>query len=279
MPEILQPLKIIDGIKCYTADIADDHEDYHAAGLDNIYKQEKQHFWFISRREKIIKYFKKFTDKNASILEIGAGTAYVALGLQQAKYKVSVGELHLSGLYYAKQQGIKDCLQFDLYNPPHIDEYDAIGMFDVLEHLSDADHALKKINSMLKNNGKLYITVPAHQWLWSREDEVAAHKTRYTKKSLTDCVTQSGFKVLKVDYFFTLILPLLWLRKILNPATGKAINLEEHTSSNGIPKLINTMLLLICRVENKISSLLPNIFGGSIIMVAEKNSKGQLKDG
>jgi predicted GTPase len=37
---------------------------------------------------------------------------------------------------------------------------------------------------MLKENGNIVLTVPAHMWLWNRDDTIAGHKIRYTKKDL-----------------------------------------------------------------------------------------------
>ena len=184
MPRIFKPLKKTEGIDCFIENFEDNYKDYHSSGLQNLYKAEGKHFWFKSRRELIIKYFHKYLKLNSSIIEIGAGTAYVAQGLLNSGYDVSVGEIHLSGLKFAQEKGIKNCYQFDLFSPPFEDEFDAIGLFDVIEHLDDDVRAINEVTTMLKPGGKIFITVPAHQWLWSRIDAVANHKRRYSIKSL-----------------------------------------------------------------------------------------------
>ena len=81
------------------------------------------------------------------IIEIGTGTGNVSRYLQNNGYKnISVGEMHLSGLKYAKDYGIKECYQFNLLDTPFEDEFDAVCMFDVLEHIKKDDLALQNVN-------------------------------------------------------------------------------------------------------------------------------------
>ena len=86
--------------------------------------------------------------------------------------------MHLSGLKYAKEYGIKECYQFNLLDTPFEDEFNAVCMFDVLEHIKEDALALKNVNKSLTHKGKLVLTVPSHMWLWNRDDAIAGHKTR-----------------------------------------------------------------------------------------------------
>ncbi len=45
--------------------------------------------------------------------------------------------------------------------------------------------ALKAMAECLKPGGKILITVPAHQWMWSAHDVVNHHHRRYSKAGLT----------------------------------------------------------------------------------------------
>ena len=83
---ITQEYKNIDGIKVFHNDIHDDHEDYNAQGLDNLFKAEEKHFWFIARKEFIYQNMKQFIEKDSKIIEIGAGTGNVSRFLMQKGY-------------------------------------------------------------------------------------------------------------------------------------------------------------------------------------------------
>ena len=263
---------IINGIPCYSPQVDSQHNDYPESGLKKLYELESKHFWFISRYEFIIKTITKRTNSNCRFIEIGAGTGNVSRKLMDKGFKPAVGEIHLSGLQYAKSYGITECYQFDLYNTPFSDCYDAIGLFDVLEHLDKPEKALSNINSMLRDNGLLYITVPAHMWLWNKYDRLAGHKIRYTKPSLIQVAQQANFDIIECRYFFIFITPLLWLRSKLHPDKHLEATIQEEDSEIHVNTMINKTLLAICRLENLINHLLPNIFGGSLILVVRKRA-------
>ena len=206
-----------------------------------------------------------------TIIEIGAGTGNVSRYLHNNGYKnISVGEMHLSGLKYAKEYGIKKCYQFNLLDTPFEDEFNAICMFDVLEHIEDDNLALKNVNKSLTQKGKLVLTVPSHMWLWNRDDAIAGHKRRYTNKQLLKKLEDNGFVILKARYFFVSIIPLLFLRTILNKDNKSEVKEAEFSKDISMNSILNGVLLFISRVENKINHFSPNIFGGSLLIIAEK---------
>ena len=263
--------KIIGGIKVFHS-AQFDHDDYHAQGLENLYHAEEKHFWFISRKKFIYQMMSKYIHFDAKVIEVGAGTGNVSHYLLEQGYKdVSVGEMHFNGLRYAKQQyGIKECLQFDLFNAPYVDEYDVVCMFDVIEHIADENAALKKIYQMLKTDGKIVLTVPAHMWLWNREDAIAGHKRRYSKKYIKQILVKNGFEIVEIKFFFIFITPLLFLRTVLHKDSGKAISSKEYHQEISISPILNTLLLYLSSFENKISRWLPNVLGGSLFVIARK---------
>ena len=145
----IRDCKEIDGIKIFD-EANENHSDYNAKGLDNLYAQEEKHFWFIARKEFILQNFKRYINKNEKIIEIGAGTGNISRFLKQNGYdNISVGEMHINGLKYAKSYSIKKCYQFDLLNTPFKNEFDTVCMFDVLEHIEDDNQALQNIYKSL----------------------------------------------------------------------------------------------------------------------------------
>lgn len=64
-------------------------------------------------------------------------------------------------------------LQMDACDNPFVAEFDAIGAFDVLEHIPLDALALGQIHAALKPGGVLLLTVPQHAWLWSASDDYA----------------------------------------------------------------------------------------------------------
>lgn len=268
---VLKEYKSIDGIKVFNDNIDESHKDYNAKGLDNLYKQEEKHFWFVVRKEFILQNIQKHVDKKEKLIEIGAGTGNVSRYLQKNGYEnISVGEMHLNGLKYAQSYGMKKCYQFNLLYSPFQTEFDTVCMFDVLEHIPDDNLALKNVYKMLNRDGKIVLTVPSHMWLWNRDDTIAGHKIRYTKKQLVKQLEKNGFKVLKARYFFMSIVPLLFLRRMINSDDASEVQDNEYNKDITMNPFLSKVLLFISRIENKLNKYLPNLFGGSLFVIARK---------
>ncbi|PIS03194.1 MAG: hypothetical protein COT85_04005 [Chlamydiae bacterium CG10_big_fil_rev_8_21_14_0_10_42_34] len=241
---------------------------YEASHFENIEKIESSHFWFSARREKICAAFNKFIPKGASVLEVGGGTGYVARRLQELGYDITVGDMHLEGLLYAQKKGVRKLCQFDLLNPPFQKQFDVVCLFDVLEHIQDDALALEAIQTMLKSRGKVVMTVPAHKWLWSRDDVIAGHYRRYEHKKLSQLLIKSGFRIVTMQYFFKSILPLLFIRRWMRRDSKKGLSQGEKIDFS-LHRSMNWILSQLMRLEMSFDWALPNIAGGSLFVIAE----------
>src|SRR4029077_15825212 len=101
-------------------------------------------------------------------------------------------------------------VQGNLEQPGFGAQFDLIGAFDVVEHLSDDLQVFRSIHSMLKPNGMLLLTVPAHQSLWSYFDEVSHHCRRYEASDLRRKLNQCGYEIEFLSQFMASTYPLLW---------------------------------------------------------------------
>jgi len=227
------------------------------------------HFWFLSRLEFIKALFLKYVSKESRVLDIGSGSGWIASRLSFLGFSIAVGDVHLKSLELARRAGIDECYIVNVYQPPFVDEFDVICLFDVIEHLDDDEKALFNVGRMLKAGGKVFITVPAHAWLWNSHDDLSGHKRRYTSRSLLQTVSNAGFRVIKSSYIFRLIVPLLLLRRLI----GKMPESEKQKSKKdlfSINPVLNRILFGLCEIDRKMGEYLPDLFGGSILLVAEK---------
>jgi SAM-dependent methyltransferase len=169
-------------------------------------------------------------------------------------------------------------VQGNLEQPGFGVKFDMIGAFDVVEHLPDDLRIFRSIQSMLKPNGMLLLTVPAHQSLWSYFDEVSHHCRRYEKSDLRRKLNECGYEIEYFSHFMASIYPLLWLKRRANflrrrnrnpDATGadRALTLEELR----IVPVVNGLLTFALMQEARlIKSRIVLPFGSSIIVAAKR---------
>ena len=63
--------------------------------------------------------------------------------------------------------------------------YDVVAAFDVLEHIADEAQVLPQMRERMLPEGRLILTVPAHQALWSPFDIASGHYRRYSMETLS----------------------------------------------------------------------------------------------
>ena len=66
-------------------------------------------------------------------------------------------------------------------------------MLNVLEHIRNDDLALKNSKELLKKNGKIFIEVPANQFLYDNYDKQLMHFRRYEMSSLLMKLEKNGY--------------------------------------------------------------------------------------
>jgi 2-polyprenyl-3-methyl-5-hydroxy-6-metoxy-1,4-benzoquinol methylase len=257
------------GIHIFDSQLDPNYSVYDERLILDQEKVESSHFWFIKRREKISNFFVKYIDKKSKVLEIGGGTGYIAKHLINAGFKVDLSDIHINGLKFAHSKGVPNIYQFDLYAPPFKDEYNIICLFDVLEHQKDDKLAIECLKYMLAPKGKILITVPAHMWLWNRDDKINGHYKRYTKKSLQTLCQQLGLNIIHVEYFFTFLTPFLLARSFLKPDHNGYVDSEE-TLGFKMSNFMNIFLSNLVKFEFFLSKWISYKFGGSILLYAEK---------
>ena len=263
---------LIQGRTAYSPDLAFENSNFKADYFAELATLEAKNFWFRARNQLIIWTLEKYSPDFNSFLEIGCGTGYVLSGLADAfpNRNYSGSELLVDGLGFAeaRQKHAMEFIQMDARDIPYVDEFDAIGSFDVLEHIEEDSQVLKQIYQALKPQGILLLTVPQHQWLWSQADEFACHVRRYSADELHQKVKQAGFEILRSTSFVFSLLPLMMISRLRQKSEEK--NNDPYKELR-LPFFLNKAFEKILATENYFIRQGINFpLGGSRLLVARK---------
>lgn len=223
-----------------------------------VYQQmaelDERHWWFRARRKIIADLIRRECNvpTGAQILEIGCGTGH-NLAMLSAFGHVDGLELDEEARSISEKRLGRKVMSSPLPEIAEVKDrhYDLIGAFDVIEHIDDDRAALASIAAKLKPAGKLIMTVPAHQWMWSAHDVVNHHKRRYSRRALKRLVEGSPLKLERIGYFNSLLFPLAVAERALSKARRKQeanVKLPAAPLNNLLEKLFETERYLVGRL-------------------------------
>lgn len=145
----------------------------------------------------IIRYFlfnslkKYFHDISGKVMDFGCGSSpYMPFVKFDEYIRVDyINEAHPLG------NSVVDVFYDGSYLPFEANYFDSIICTEVFEHIPNLDEILSEIYRVLKQEGKILISVP---FVWN-EHEIPNDYTRFSQYGITLLLEKKGFKVLKVE--------------------------------------------------------------------------------
>ena len=270
------PYTVIEGIRCFSPEVACSYADYPDGGFDLTDKSGESSFWVRSRNRlfKSIVYDHLLSSGKTKFLEIGCGTGgFIKQIIENENLEITGSEVYLKGLMYAKKNlPSVDFIQFDVTQGEIGEKFDLIVAFDVIEHIENDVAALININKLLNKAGVLIITVPQHMFLWSKLDEIVKHKRRYSRRELVTKLQENGFDISYATSFLFALFPLMLISRIFDKSRELSQTDEEALEKRvKFPNVLNWIFDLFMRIDEALIRLgisLP--FGGTLVVVARK---------
>lgn len=236
---------------------------------ENLYKNEKEHWWYRVRRKIVRDIFERYTDKSKKglkILDAGCGTG--ALMNEVCLFGEVYGlDFSVNALNFCKERGEQNLTLGSIDKVPFPDNYfDVVLALDVLEHIKDDNEAILEVKRVLKKDGLAIFFVPANMFLWGITDELSNHFRRYTAPELNKKIIKTGMTIIRKSYFNTfLFLPILLTRTFVR-IFGIKIKNENDINS----KFMNNIFYWIFYVESLLLKYINLPFGVSIMVISKK---------
>ena len=166
----------------------------------------------IDMEEKVMfDLLKEYCPKGSKVLDIGCGSGEITLEISKLGYKTEGVDFSPIAIEKAKNNGI-ECrvIDVDAGLPYEDNQFDAVWMGDVIEHVFDPVFVLKEINRVVRNNGLLLLTVPydlslglrirtlfgvSYQEATYRERGQYKHHTFFSKSLIQYMLDDSSFDI------------------------------------------------------------------------------------
>lgn len=232
--------------------------------FDLMAAAEREHWWFRGRREIIKSALERVgVPIGGRLLDAGCGSGG-NLALLSSFGTTSGFEYDTSALEVARQLGIGDVQSGSLPDGIPFGDmpFDAIGLFDVLEHLEHPVESLAALRRRLTVGGAVVITVPANPWLWGPHDVVHQHFRRYTSALLRDHIRAAGLTATYMSHFNSLLLPLAMIQRLRERVFGYST--EELAPS----PVLNQALFRVFQFERHWIPARRAPFGLSLLAIA-----------
>jgi SAM-dependent methyltransferase len=240
--------------------------------LSRLRDIEDGHPWFTARNRLIAWALDRHAPTARSFLDLGCGTGLVMAALQAHR-----PHLELTGV-----EPTAEALQHASRRVPEarlvvasarslgaVNAFDAVGAFDVLEHLEDDAEAVRALHEATRPGGVLLVTVPQHPWLWSPVDAASGHKRRYTRRTLRATLQQGGWhRIELLTSFVSLPLPAMALARVLRRRSQDVDLFRELRMSRQAGRILSPILTI---ERQAIQRGVKFPVGGSLLAVARRS--------
>jgi SAM-dependent methyltransferase len=233
--------------------------------FDRMAALDQTHWWYVARRNILSDLIAREIKppKDAQILEIGCGTGHNFPVLTRFG-TVDGLEIDDSARAIASERLGRAVGAARLPELPGIADasYDLIALLDVLEHIDGDLAALTSIKTKLRLGGRILVTVPANEWMWSAHDTVHHHYRRYNRNTLGKVVTAAGLRVQMMSHFNSLLFPLAAAVRVAGKVTGR-----EEADDAQPPAPLNALFKGVFGLERHLVGRVPMPFGVSLVAV------------
>ncbi len=235
------------------------------AAMHRMTDNEDWHWWYVAKRRLVVDQIPAdLAPRRCLDVGCGGGAMLVAAS---AKGDVVGMDLSEDALHAAHARGLRALVRSEAAQIPlAAASCSSVLALDVIEHHAQPELLLRDIARVLVPNGRLIVTVPAYQWMWSYADDVLGHYRRYTRPRLAQELTAAGFTIRRVTYIHSWVLPIAMAVR-----AGRTVIRTTRTADDfPLPGPLNRLMLGITTMESKVARRMNLPFGLSVLAIADK---------
>ncbi len=212
------------------------------------------HFWMQWRHCMVARAVKQSGVSVQRALEVGCGHG-VARELLERDFDFAVDgcDLNQKALEMARP-GRGRLLVYDVLEQSLPEQYDAVFLLDVIEHVPDDVAFVQAASRHLRPGGLIILNVPAHRRLASDYDRIAGHLRRYSRRQMANLLRLCEIQPGAIWQWGLSMVPLLVARKAL--LASKRSDRSETVLRNGFVPPTKTANLLLHALKN-LETILP----------------------
>ena len=211
-------------------------------------------------------------DAPLRVLDVGAGSGALRAQLEAAtRWTIDISDTNPAVKAHCIP-GRGDAWIYDVAqrSAERIGHYDAVLLFDVIEHADAPVTLLRDAAAHLKPGGRLFVNVPALPAFHSGYDHAAGHRRRYTRRSLRREFEAASLRVLEVRYWGFTMLPMLVARWLVQRGKPRDAAEGERWIRSGFEppvRSVDRVLRFLARTETRWLSPAP--CGTSLLCAGE----------
>jgi SAM-dependent methyltransferase len=230
-----------------------------------MYQLESSHWYFRGKRAVLLQLLRLHLTPGSAhrLLDVGCGTGGMLEVLKEFGLAYGVDRSALA-LGLCRERRIDGLILADASTslPLKDAQFDVVCALDVLEHLPDERPLLGEIRRVLRPKGFLLVTVPAFKFLWSEHDDALRHYRRYTRRGLQDILEKTGFRIVRLSYYNSLLFPIAFFYRVLRRTlTRKAHRIDSTVRGTPqsdffvqLPSWVNEVLAACFTLEARLLS-------------------------
>ncbi|MEO8284984.1 MAG: class I SAM-dependent methyltransferase [Chloroflexota bacterium] len=244
-----------------------------------MYEAEDTHWWYRGMRGVMFRllHLSHKPVRQPRILDAGCGTGGNLQALKSAGYRNIAGfDLSPIALEFTRKRGLENVRQGSITGIPFEDNgFDIAISCDVVTDAGTDNEtvALKELYRVIKPGGRLFLNLPAFNFLRSEHDRATDVARRVTRPEIEAKLAAVGFKVKRATYWNMVLFPVVVAVRFLRRESSEDLQAPARSDIVLPPGPLNLGLTICVWLEHLLLRAISLPLGSSVAVVAVKPRK------